>query len=273
MVNDHSGNNGEPPVSGHSVRVRFDGPLAFVELHRPRRLNAVNVDMVTELQAALRHLRDQVPLRAVIIHGAGRAFCAGHDLRQDDLPTDPLAVRAYIERMQDCFRLLRGMPTLTIAAVHGHAVGAGCELALACDLVVAAETTVFRFPEVEAGLAVGGGVAWALPAAVGLHRAKELILLGRSLSAADAAELGLVNQIVSGGTDGQSCLEAAVALAEEAATRPPLAFRLAKAAIDCGASEGLEAAFRLEVEHMTLTAASGEAQAAAAFFLGKHSEA
>lgn len=233
-----------------TVRLLIDGAVATIELNRPHRRNALDLRLLEELEGALQQLHRERSARAVVLCGAGPSFCAGHDLAQDDLPTDVQGVRRYVERLQRCTQLLRELPVVSIAAVHGHAVGAGAELALACDLVVAADDAVLRFPEVEAGLAIGGGSAWALPQLVGLAVARQLVLLGRPLTAARAAELGLVVEV----STPDRLRQVAHELAAELTDRPPLALELARSLLQRGAEGSLAEALVLETEHMTLTA-------------------
>lgn len=233
-----------------TVRLTRDGHTAVIELHRPERRNALNERLVTELIRVLESLQDDDELRALVICGAGASFCAGHDVDQPDLPTGVAAARRYVLRLQRCYELLRALPAVSIAAVHGHAVGAGAELALACDLIVARDDAVLRFPEVEAGLAIGGGSAWALPQLVGLAVARQLVLLGRPLTAARAAELGLVVEV----STPDRLRQVAHELAAELTDRPPLALELARSLLQRGAEGSLAEALVLETEHMTLTA-------------------
>src|SRR5215471_20194463 len=178
------------PVVGYQVA---DG-IAVVTLNRPHRLNAVVPELVEGLCAALSQARaDQVG--ACVLTGAGRAFCSGYDLKQEPELISENEDRRRLQRTQDVTRLVRQAPFPVIAAVHGYALGAGCEFALCSDLVVAASDAQFGFPEVSVGLGVTGGISRLLPLAVGMARAKELVLLGEDYSAAQALELGLINWV------------------------------------------------------------------------------
>ena len=143
--------------------------------------------------------------------------------------------------MQDVTRKVQQLPAPVIAAVHGFALGAGCEFALCCDLVVAHPSAVFGFPEVEVGLGVTGGISHLLPLFVGPAKAKELVLLGTRIDATEALRLGLVNAV----TDDP--LATAGAWAAELASRPRLAVSLAKISLDCGPHGGIDAAYELEI--------------------------
>ena len=175
------------------VVLRIDADVAVISLNRPHRLNAVNDQLVEGLLEALSEI-EASDCGAALLTGRGRAFCAGHDLKEPRGDDDELLRR--LEHLQDVTRRIRALPIPVIAAVHGHAVGAGAEFALGCDLVVAAEGTRFRFPEVGLGLSVTGGVTKLLPLLVGPVKAKELVLLGEAIDAHEAMRLGLVNRVV-----------------------------------------------------------------------------
>jgi 2-(1,2-epoxy-1,2-dihydrophenyl)acetyl-CoA isomerase len=234
--------------------------VARVHLRRPERLNAVTPELVEDLLAALERAAGEAAV--VVLAGRGRAFCAGHDLKQE-LPAESVPqTRRRLERIQDVTRRIRGFPGPVIAAVHGYALGAGAEFALGCDLVVAAESARFGFPEVGVGLSVTGGISALLPRIVGPARAKELLLLGEHVDAARAAGWGLVNRVVPDGEHET----AALALAARIADRPPVAAGLAKRAVDLGLTAGLDEALATEVDHAVLTSLSGEVDAPRAEF-------
>ncbi len=182
-----------------------------------------------------------------VLTGRGRAFCAGHDLKQPRGDADGL--RGRLEHLQDVTRRIRGLSIPVIAAVHGHAVGAGAEFALGCDLVIAAEGTRFRFPEVGLGLSVTGGVTKLLPLLVGPVKAKELLLLGEPIDANEALRLGLVNRVVP----ESQLLDAASEWARRLANQPRVSTGLAKAALDSGIDAIFEATLELEIEHAVVT--------------------
>jgi 2-(1,2-epoxy-1,2-dihydrophenyl)acetyl-CoA isomerase len=241
--------------------------VAHIHLNRPDRLNAVVPRLVEDLCDALDQA-EQAAVRAVILAGRGRAFCAGHDLRQESNPGVGNRSRRHLERIQDVTRKVRAAPHPVIAAVHGYALGAGCEFALCSDLVVAARGAEFGFPEVGVGLSITGGISHILPAAVGLARAKELVLLGERFTAERALALGLVNEVV----DGDELVPRATEIAHRLADRPPFALALAKRALDFGAGASIEAAFEVEIDHAMLTMASPESAEAAETFRRRRSQ-
>lgn len=239
-----------------SVDYAYDGAVAQIHLARPERLNAVTVGLTQDLVAALQRAAAD-GARAIVLAGRGRAFCAGHDLKEPVAVETPVETRARLEEIQDVTRLVRRFPGPVIAAVHGYALGAGCEFALACDVVVAAEDAAFGFPEVSVGLSVTGGISRLLPVLVGWAKAKELLLLGERISGAEAAAMGLVARAVPSGTHEDAALE----LARTIAARPPLSVSLAKQVLDHGLDSTLEEAMGREVDHAILTSLSGEGEA------------
>lgn len=228
--------------------------VARLHLNRPERLNAVDTGLIDDLLAAFDQARDA---RVIVLAGRGRAFCAGHDLKEPVPAEDALGTRRRLERIQDVTRRIRGLPGIVIAAVHGYALGAGCEFALGCDLIVADATAQFGFPEVSVGLSVTGGISGLLPKLVGLPRAKEMLLLGERIPAEQAVTLGLINRVAAAGQHE----EIALGLAARIAGQPPVAAGLAKRVLDLGLDATLEQALATEVEHAILTTTSGENEA------------
>lgn len=232
------------------VEYELAGSVAWIHLNRPERLNAVVPELTAALVSAFERAgRDGA--RVIVLAGQGRAFCSGHDLKEPLPPETVLATRLRVEQIQDVTRAIRRFPGPVIAAVHGYALGAGCEFALGCDLVVAAEDAQFGFPEVSVGLSVTGGISRLLPLLVGPVRAKELLLLGERFGAARALELGLVNQVAPAGGHEQAAADMAARLRD----RPALALALAKQALDRGADSALEEAMAAEVDFAALTVA------------------
>ena len=231
-----------------------DQAVARIYLNRPHRLNAVVPELANALVAAIDQAgRDGA--RVAVLAGRGRAFCSGHDLKEP-VPQEPvLATRLRVDGIQDVTRAIRRFPGVVIAAVHGYALGAGCEFALGCDLVVAAEDAQFGFPEVSVGLSVTGGISRLLPLLTGPVRAKELVLLGERFSAARALELGLVNRVTPAGQHEQVAAELATRLTDQ----PALAMVLAKQALDRGIDCALEEAMAAETDFAALTLAPGAA--------------
>lgn len=234
------------PADDGAVVLTVDADVAVIALNRPHRLNAVNDQLVDGLLDALAAVESS-GCGAALLTGRGRAFCAGHDLKEPRGDDDGL--RDRLEHLQDITRRIRALPIPVIAAVHGHAVGAGAEFALGCDLVVAAEGSRFRFPEVGLGLSVTNGLTKLLPLFVGPVKAKELLLLGEAIDAQEALRLGLVNRVVP----PDDLMDAAMEWARRLAAQPRVSTALAKAALDTGIDAMFEATLGLEVEHAVIT--------------------
>lgn len=195
---------------------RRDATLVLT-LNRPERLNAVSEELYEQLLAALARAEADRTVRAIVITGAERAFCVGADLkghRDDD--REQTARRHYIALGQRAARALLGSRLPIIAAINGHAIGAGLELALACDLSVVAIEAKLRFPELALGTFVGGGVTLTLPNRVGMARARELLLLCPFLQGERAVELGLCNEVCPSADVLPRALELATAVAQQA---------------------------------------------------------
>ena len=178
-----------------AVLYETDGPIAILSLNRPAVLNAYNVEMRDGLFYALEAVRDDPQVRAVVLRGNGPAFCAGGDVREFGTAPSPVIARA-VRFQRDVWATLKGLSKPTIAAVQGYAVGGGFEMALLCDFCIAAANARFALP--ETGMAMIPGVAGTQTATrlFGLGRALDLVLTGRTLSAAEAFALGLVTRVV-----------------------------------------------------------------------------
>jgi 2-(1,2-epoxy-1,2-dihydrophenyl)acetyl-CoA isomerase len=238
-----------------AVDYEHDQAVARIYLNRPHRLNAVVSELTEGLVAALDQAgRDGA--RVAVLAGRGRAFCSGHDLKEPVPEETALATRLRVDGIQEVTRAIRRFPGVVIAAVHGYALGAGCEFALGCDLVVASEDAQFGFPEVSVGLSVTGGISRLLPLLTGPVRAKELLLLGEKFGASRALELGLINRVTPTGQHEQVAAEFAARLAAQ----PALAMVLAKQALDRGADCALEEAMAAETDFAALTVAPGAAK-------------
>lgn len=236
------------------VDYSLESGIARIHLNRPERLNAVVPALQAGLLGALRRAGAD-GARAVVLAGRGRAFCSGYDLKEPDSGEDTLQTAARLEQIQDITREVRRFPGVVIAAVHGYALGAGCEFALGCDLVVAAEDARFGFPEVGVGLSVTGGISKLLPLFVGPVRAKELLLLGERIDAATAHRIGLINRVVPSGQHEQ----VAGQLAATVAGRPAVATAIAKRVLDRGIDTTLEGSLATEVDHALITRTTNEA--------------
>lgn len=179
------------------VVVEPDGPITWLRLNRPDRLNAVSLELYGALADAVGKAAKDRAARAIVLTGTGRAFCVGADLKAHADRKVAAKWRAtYVRAAQRAAVSLQTCPKPVVAAVNGHAIGAGLELALSCDLIVMAQQAKLRFPEVALGTFVGGGVTYTLSERVGGLRARELLLLGDFFTPAQALDMGLANAVV-----------------------------------------------------------------------------
>ncbi len=201
-----------------------DGPVGIVTLNRPRQLNALAGPLMEELVAAVEEHDASEMIRAIVITGGPTVFAAGADLKEmADASTVDMLLRNRIELWDRVKRVNKPL----IAAVAGYALGGGCELAMLCDIIIAAENARFGQPEINVGLIPGAGGTQRLTRSVGKYVAMDLILTGRMLGAEEAFQRGLAARIVP----PELIVESAVRLGKELATKPPISVRLAREAV------------------------------------------
>jgi 2-(1,2-epoxy-1,2-dihydrophenyl)acetyl-CoA isomerase len=244
------------------LRVEVDGPVATLTLDRPAALNSLTIPVKVALREALEGLAADRSVRAVILTGAGRAFCAGQDLAEREQPdAAPLDVELR-ERYNPIIRALRSMGQPVIAAVNGVAAGAGASLAFACDIRIAAEEARFVLAFGRIGLVPDSGATWFLPRLVGPAMAAELALVGDAVDAAEALRLGLVSRVVP----GDQLQAEARALAGRLAEGAPLAMALTKEALERSMTITLDEALDGEAKLQGIAGASADhAEGLAAF--------
>ncbi|HYM83795.1 MAG TPA: enoyl-CoA hydratase-related protein [Candidatus Dormibacteraeota bacterium] len=229
-------------ASQRLVRVATEGVVRLVTLDRPAALNALTIPMKLQLLRALRDAEHDREVRAVVVTGSGRAFCAGQDLHERLEPDAPPLEIEIRERYAPLVRQLVSMPKPVVAAVNGVAAGAGASLAFACDLRVAAEDARLVLAFGRIGLVPDSGATWLLPRLVGLGRATELAYLPDPVTAAEALRLGLVNRVVP----ADSVVSEAVALAARIAEGAPIALGLTKRALGRALESTLDEALAYE---------------------------
>lgn len=228
--------------------------VATITLNRPESMNAFDTAIGQELVDCLSRCSEDADCRALILTGAGRAFCAGGDVREmqasmGDRPQ--LLVRQLTIQLHAIISAIRRMNKPVIAAVNGAASGAGFSMALACDLVIAAEGTRFNSAYVLIGLSPDGGMTYFLPRLVGLQRANHLFFSGEFVAAEKGFEMGFVNQVVK----EEELMETVYALASRLASAPTLAIAETKQLVNCSLSESLES--HLENERQALARSAG----------------
>ena len=257
------------------MRVRVDHPahhphfeqsidgVALLTLDRPEALNALDYQTMTELVDALERLDADGSCRCVVVTGAGeKAFAAGADIKQMAAAT-PVSLTVANDFAR--WERIRRIRVPIIAAVRGFALGGGCELAMACDMIIAADDAVFGQPEIRLGIIPGAGGTQRLTRAMGKARAMELILTGRNLPAREAEAHGLVTRVVA----REQVVSEALGLAAEVAARPPLAVRAAKEAVNRAFELSLEAGLEFERRNFYLLFASDDQKEGMAAFVAK----
>jgi len=253
------------------IIVERDGHVASLVFNRPDRLNAMTIETWQLMGRLLAGLAEDRAVRCVLLAGEGRAFLAGHDVAEirehnEDIAAgtlSPAQLREWQKALQATTRLMRNAPWPVVAAVHGYAVGAGCEVVFACDLVVAESGTRFGFPEVNIGVTITNGGTYFIPRKVGLAKARELAYTGEFIDAEEAWRIGLVNRVVAA---GQARIEG-MTLAQRIASRAPVAVQLHKTMLDRGLDSSLETMLSFETEALVQTAMTKDnLEGANAFF-------
>ena len=244
---------------------RQAGGIAEVVLDRPEAMNSLNTATLHQLAGYFAELGADQGTAVVLLRAQGeRAFCAGADLKERAAMSDA-QIMAQRPAFRAAFGALLALPQPAIAAVHGFALGGGCELALSCDVIVADETAVLGLPEASVGLVPGCGGTQLLARRIGPGRAAELIFSGRKVDAAEAAAIGLVDVLVPPG----AAAERALAMARQIAANSPVAVRAAKQALRNGAGLTLAAALDVEDAAWRTAAASADRREGIAAFAEK----
>jgi enoyl-CoA hydratase len=241
--------------------------VGYVTLNRPQVLNIYNLQMRDELYQVLGAIRDDPEVAVVIFRGAGeRAFCAGADLSEFLTASSPVLAR-QVRWERDVWGLFLRMPQPLIAAVHGYVLGSGMEIALCCDIRIAAEDARFGLPEVSLGIIPAAGATQTLPRTVGRGKALEMLLAGRWLDAEEALAAGLVNKVVR----KKDLLGSAEVMASKIMSLAPAAVRYAKEAIRRGSDMSLGDGLVLERHLASLLLDTQDALEGARAYIGGRS--
>jgi enoyl-CoA hydratase len=236
--------------------------VALIELNRPKELNALNFQLMTELLSALQQLDRNDQVRAIVLTGNEKAFAAGADIKE---MADKSAIEMHLLDRFTTWDQIRKTKKPIIAAVSGFALGGGCELTMMCDMIIASETAKFGQPEIKIGTIPGAGGTQRLTKAVGKSKAMELILTGRFLSAEEALFYGLVNKVVP----VEMYLHEALQLAKEIAQMSPIAVQLAKEAINRSFETQLDEGLAFERKNFYLSFASEDQKEGMKAFMEK----
>lgn len=238
------------PPEMQTITVEVENGIGYMYLDRPEKLNAMNPAMFEELGTAADYLRDDPGVKVIVITGRGRAFCAGIDTSNlaEFKNADPHEFRVVVRKIQRNFRAFELIEKPVIAMVNGHALGAGTELCLASDMILASTEATFGLLEVNLGLVVDLGGTQRLPRFVGLHRAKELILTGKRIDAAEAERIGLINALYQ----PEELKPAVGELANHLMTLSPVAVGLCKIALDRSGDSSIEAGLEYEAQSQSL---------------------
>ena len=247
-----------------NTRLEGEGAIAIVTMDRPKALNALSDKTLNELDRIFTYLAGADEILGIILTGEGKGFVAGADISQMQ-PYGPSEGRAYADRAQTLFNKIEGIEKPVIAAVNGYALGGGCELAMSCDIRIASEKAVFGQPEANLGVIPCFGGTQRLPRLVGTGIAKELIYTGRQVKAAEAKEIGLVNQVVP----ADALLDAAKDMMNAITGKAPIAIRYSKVAINRGMDVDLRAGLELEKDLAALTFGTEDKQEGMDAFLAK----
>ena len=244
-------------MSYQTIALQKEEGVATITLNRPDKLNAVCPELMTDLTSVINDIEQDEEVRAVILTGAGRAFCAGGDVK--DLLAQTTNPVEMMERSLEGARMvsaMRNMPKPLIAAVNGPAVGAGCNLALACDIIIAAENATFSMAFISLGLHPDTGGIYFLTRLLGVARACELIFTGKTIDAQEAERIGLINQVVPAEHLQSTVKELALRLAKG----PSKAIGMAKATIYQGLTMDMASVLEAEARAISLSIATEDAQ-------------
>jgi len=252
-------------VGYQTLLVERTDAITTITLNRPEARNALDMTMRLEMLAVLDEIETDAQTRVVILTGAGGHFCSGGDVKSMRERHTAAEGRTRVEALNRMVLRLVDFPRPTLAMVDGYAVGAGTNLALCCDLIVASDRAKFGELFCKIGLAVDGGGTWLLPRLTGMARAKELVLTGDIIDAAEALRIGMINRVVP-----VADLETVTrALAEKIAAGPPQALALDKHMLNRAAASDLAAALDVEAYSQGLAIASEDHQTGVAAFFDK----
>ncbi len=249
----------------NSIRFDAHGPLAILTLDRQNRLNALSRELITELQLLITNLETNHDIRVIIVTGAGRAFCAGADIKERAENMNDLSLARTSAVISPTFRRLEQLPQISIAAINGVAAGGGLELAMACDLRIADPEARFALPELTLGILPGAGGTQRLPRLIGPARAKEMMLFGSFIDAPTALNWGLINHIAP----AANLIEEARTWAARLLELPPLSLSNIKNAVNIAMNVDIDAGIQYEQRCSALLALTDDRREGHAAFVEK----
>lgn len=247
-----------------TIRYEKDGNIGILTIDRPEALNALNSTVIGELYQVIDEVENDSTLGCLIITGEGRSFVAGADIGEQ-CPMDLTAGRNWGRRGSALMRRIEKLEIPTIAAVNGFALGGGCELALACDIILASEKAKFGQPEVGLGITPGFSGTQRLPRRVGVAKAKELIFSGKMIRADEAEKIGLANAVYA----PEALMEGAMEMARSFTKNAPIAVKYSKACIDRGMQMDIDDGIAVENELFAMCFATADQKEGMTAFLEK----
>lgn len=254
-------------ANNSAVLLERDGAVGWITLNRADTINAINDDIRYWVPAALRELDEDPEIRVIVLRGAGaRGFCAGADLRESRPRVSAIETREQIAQRVSWFDAFEQVRKPMIASIHGFCLGGGFEIALACDLRIAASDAQFALPETGLGLIPGGGGTQRLPRLIGLGPALQLLMTGERIDAQEAYRCGVITRLVA---NAEVLSEETRKLAQQIAAKPPMATRFVKEAARRGIELDLDTGMRLERDLFGLLATTEDAVEAASAFREK----
>ncbi|WP_456467693.1 enoyl-CoA hydratase/isomerase family protein [Archaeoglobus sp.] len=247
-----------------AVEYREENGVLWVKFNRPEALNAINRDFVNGLREVVEYAKGKKSVRVIVLIGEGKAFCAGADIKMFS-ESSHFEARSTIEELGKVLEELEDLEVPVIAAINGFALGGGCEIAMACDIIIASEKASFGQPEINLGIIPGAGGTQRLARIVGWKKAMEMCLTGERISAEEAFRLGLVNRVV----EHDKLMDEAAKLAEVIKSKSPYAVALVKQAVNRGFKMGLRDGIMYERDLFALSFSSPDAEEGIKAFVEK----
>lgn len=262
-------NQGEERMSYDHILLEIEDRIATITFNRPKALNALNRPLLEEFRAALDQVEANEAVHVLVLTGQGdKAFVAGADITEINR-LGPLGAKRFARRGLDAINRLPQLPIPVIAAVNGFALGGGTEMALACDVIYAAQTAKFGLPEINLGIIPGFGGTQRLPRLIGANLAREMIYTGKMIDAAEAFRIGIVNRVCT----PENLMEEVLSTGQTMAAKGRVALRAAKQAINNGLNVDLASGLALENDAFALCLASPDAREGTSAFLEKRQPA